>query len=1181
MILLLSEEVRNEKNLCYKFRTVLSVCLAAVMAVSMLPNMPVLAKEADDKYPYTMFAASDEEGAITISAGNFCVNGNIATNGTIVSNGNMNVNGKKTEKAGIEIINLVETIDSYYFLSDDIETYSSNYEAEKDTIDLKKATSVDGAVNLKGRINIDMALKATEEIKLSGELTTKEDSVIFSQNKNIEIDGQTVNLNGLIYAPQGKIHITAQNLNMNSVVIISDTIIIDAPNVNANYGSKIAELISMPTENSVDYEKDTDKDGVYDYLEEYFGTDINSVDTDGDGLSDYDELFVTYTDPLLKDSDSNGINDGDEDLDGDGVSDGKEIALGTNPLVAEDLFTVNISADNNDEVFVSAEVVLQGKYVESLQVERYENDFLFPTTMPGYIGGAYDFSADGPIEHAMISFEFDMALLKKDSFDPIIYYFNEETQTLEELKTKISGNVASAEVEHFSKYILLDRKVYQDSFTWQDVWTTGGYTDVEVVLVIDDSSSMTSNDKNDKRLAVAKNLIDKLPEGSKIGVISFATDIQVFTTLNEDKDIVKSYLSSRYFKSRGDTYMYKAIEKSFDLFTSTDDSTLRTVIVLSDGVTYDKHRHLPIVGMASRNNIKIYTVGLGSSTTYFTNYLKPLANNTGGAFYLAANANQLESIYDDINNKIDIETDSDGDGIADYYEDNMVMFNGVTITLDKYNPDTDGDGVPDGEEVAELNYQYNSDRTKVIVTGKLLSNPIEKDSDYDGREDSKDAAPLDNDFSGTLKTNYATSKVTFKMDYRWFFDDNTLYNEDLSKISLLYASAIYHPNVLGIQDSKNEGETSGEDLEDVMRFFGLKDAETIELNEYYSDIHLSEVGLGYRTVSYDGELKNVLAVIIRGTDSSIEEWASNFDIGEKSTFDSTADWKNENNHKGFDIASNRIMEIVQDYIAERGLDKTEMVYWVTGHSRGAAIANIIGASYEKSGKTAFTYTFASPNTTLSSDCGSYTTVFNIINKDDFVPCLPMEEWNYSRYGKVCSTSIADNYEKEWENLTDLWDYNPDTYGMQKTVDALADIIPKQSDARIECYKYTCVDHGDGSNDTITITNRGISKDSREAAIAKVPANALPYCQIKRYDGNFLGGWNFDMCQTPEYFMQVLAAVMAKEISGTSFVAEINIAQRYERAKFYIISSDIGGLKHPHYTESYFVLANNVKAGDFK
>lgn len=42
-------------------------------------------------YPYTIFAESDENGAITINADNFCINGNIATNGTIVSSGNMNI----------------------------------------------------------------------------------------------------------------------------------------------------------------------------------------------------------------------------------------------------------------------------------------------------------------------------------------------------------------------------------------------------------------------------------------------------------------------------------------------------------------------------------------------------------------------------------------------------------------------------------------------------------------------------------------------------------------------------------------------------------------------------------------------------------------------------------------------------------------------------------------------------------------------------------------------------------------------------------------------------------------------------------------------------------------------------------------------------------------------------------
>lgn len=39
---------------------------------------------------------------------------------------------------------------------------------------------------------------------------------------------------------------------------------------------------------------------------------LRSRDTDGDGISDYDELFVTHTSPYLKDSDSDGRSDQDE-----------------------------------------------------------------------------------------------------------------------------------------------------------------------------------------------------------------------------------------------------------------------------------------------------------------------------------------------------------------------------------------------------------------------------------------------------------------------------------------------------------------------------------------------------------------------------------------------------------------------------------------------------------------------------------------------------------------------------------------------------------------------------------------------------------------------------------------------------------------------------------------------------
>ncbi len=55
---------------------------------------------------------------------------------------------------------------------------------------------------------------------------------------------------------------------------------------------------------------DADADGIYDQLESKFGTDNKVADTDGDGLLDGDEVFVTGTDPTLLDTDGNGTPDG-------------------------------------------------------------------------------------------------------------------------------------------------------------------------------------------------------------------------------------------------------------------------------------------------------------------------------------------------------------------------------------------------------------------------------------------------------------------------------------------------------------------------------------------------------------------------------------------------------------------------------------------------------------------------------------------------------------------------------------------------------------------------------------------------------------------------------------------------------------------------------------------------------
>jgi len=94
---------------------------------------------------------------------------------------------------------------------------------------------------------------------------------------------------------------------------------------------------------------DTDGDGLSDFAERELGTLITSCDTDGDGLDDGTEV-AWGSDPLKRDTDGDGLTDLEEfhlgsnprkpDTDGDGLTDAQEVAFGsslTNPDTDGDL----------------------------------------------------------------------------------------------------------------------------------------------------------------------------------------------------------------------------------------------------------------------------------------------------------------------------------------------------------------------------------------------------------------------------------------------------------------------------------------------------------------------------------------------------------------------------------------------------------------------------------------------------------------------------------------------------------------------------------------------------------------------------------------------------------------------------------------------------------------------------
>lgn len=140
----------------------------------------------------------------------------------------------------------------------------------------------------------------------------------------------------------------------------------------------------------------------------------------------------------------------------------------------------------------------------------------------------------------------------------------------------------------------------------------------------------------------------------------------------------------------------------------------------------------------------------------------------------------------------------------------------------------------------------------------------------------------------------------------------------------------------------------------------------------------------------------VMCIILRGT--YMKEWYSNFDIGHN--IHSTKV------HEGFNKACEFTLEKLKMYMVNYGIDRDHCKFFVTGHSRGAAVANLVSKKLIDAYGTnnVYSYTFATPNTTTSEEASDtrYSGIFNFVNPEDFICTIPLKEWGFTKYGTTIS-----------------------------------------------------------------------------------------------------------------------------------------------------------------------------------
>jgi VWFA-related protein len=212
------------------------------------------------------------------------------------------------------------------------------------------------------------------------------------------------------------------------------------------------------------------------------------------------------------------------------------------------------------------------------------------------------------------------------------------TSTLKLLLSAIDG--AGVAVPGLEAFI----KLFENGNQVSSPTITPDTSDLSVALLLDYSPSIQNLDVIE---GAAKVFVDALKLTDEAAVLKFAKTRQPasFTFVTGDKTALKTIIDAPFTGDTTGTVLYDVV---YDAVGAVNARSLprRAVVVLSDGLDVGSTRTLDqAINRAVQAGIPVFAIAITDAVDPRPETMKQLADETGGAYFEAPSASEVEDIY--------------------------------------------------------------------------------------------------------------------------------------------------------------------------------------------------------------------------------------------------------------------------------------------------------------------------------------------------------------------------------------------------------------------------------------------------------------------------------------------------------------------------------------------------------